>query len=305
MFQTSVPGKWILTGEHSVVRGQSALVFPLMSKSLRLRFSDKLPSAQINPMLRDALAVAAKGAQKYLGEFGQKKNAKKIAKNFNFPLEKFSAESSIPISSGLGSSAALCVALAKWFGHKGYIHESETYALALEMEHSFHGKSSGMDVAVALSMQACEFKVGAAPKPLSIAWQPKIYLLDSGERSSTKASVTKVMNLFKSEREKCVAIDAKMKQSVELARKALQMETSEKSLATLTESFSLGRTCYEDWDLITPKMRERAQEALDAGAIAWKPTGSGAGGFILTLWDENADQDAATAIEDLSLFSAL
>lgn len=291
MFQSSVPGKWILTGEHSVVRGQRALVFPLSSKSLRLRFLDgsfakALSKQESNPMLLDALKTAAKGAQKFLAEKGQKKQAKKIASNFQFPVEKFTADSTIPIGSGLGSSAALCVALAKWFAHKGYIYEEELYDLALEMEHAFHGKSSGMDVAVALSMQPLEFHIGKSPKPFTLGWQPHIYLFDSGERSSTKESVLKVMEAYKSNETRGKEIDAKMQASVDLAFSALTGEASPANLSSLKQSFDLGRDCYEEWALLTPQMQARASLVTEAGAIAWKPTGSGAGGFLLALFPE-------------------
>ncbi len=311
MFQTSIPGKWILTGEHTVLRGERAIVFPLISKTLRLRFmdgglvdnkpmnrelADLAPKLETHPMLKNALSTAAKGAQKFLADRGQKKQTKKIAANFQFPMEKFSIESMIPIGSGLGSSAALCVALAKWFAHKGYIYEEELFDLALEMEHAFHGKSSGMDVAVALSMQPLEFRVGKSLKPFLPSWQPNIYLFDSGERSSTKVSVTKVMDAFKADEAKGRELDLQMKQSVDLAYAALcsgqpqasrsqaNSDQPETNLKALKQSFEMAQACYKKWDLITPGMAKRAELILRAGAIAWKPTGSGAGGFLLALF---------------------
>ena len=37
-FETTTFGKWILAGEHAVVRGHEALVFPIKEKQLTLRY---------------------------------------------------------------------------------------------------------------------------------------------------------------------------------------------------------------------------------------------------------------------------
>lgn len=302
MFQANVPGKWILTGEHTVVRGGKALVFPLLSKCLRLRHFDSpqsLPSKDAK-ILSDALATAARGAKKFLETQGQKKSAKKNAANFQFPIEQFTVDSSIPIGSGLGSSAALCVALAKWFASKGRIYEEEIFGMALEMEHAFHGKSSGMDVAVALAMQPLEFQLEKTPKSFSPSWCPHIYLLDSGERSTTKESVLKVMGMHEHNPEKFNSVDKQMKESVELALQSLCSDSGEDSFEALNKAIHIGRECYSDWGLVTPAMQTRAESALEAGANAWKPTGSGQGGFIITLWKEDPSQEL---IQELGLIS--
>ncbi len=37
--ETIVHGKWILAGEHAVIRGFGALIFPIPSQQLRLQFN--------------------------------------------------------------------------------------------------------------------------------------------------------------------------------------------------------------------------------------------------------------------------
>lgn len=43
-FATTTYGKWILVGEHAVVRGHAALVFPIKGKKLTLSYSATSPS---------------------------------------------------------------------------------------------------------------------------------------------------------------------------------------------------------------------------------------------------------------------
>ena len=38
-YQTTTHGKWILAGEHAVIRGHGALVFPLPDKTLTLSYT--------------------------------------------------------------------------------------------------------------------------------------------------------------------------------------------------------------------------------------------------------------------------
>lgn len=42
-FQTTTHGKWILAGEHTVLRGHGALVFPILGKKLTLSYKKQLP----------------------------------------------------------------------------------------------------------------------------------------------------------------------------------------------------------------------------------------------------------------------
>lgn len=297
MFLTSVPGKWILTGEHAVVRGQPALVFPLHSKSLRLSYFENAAFTQSGEVSDDreklvaALKVAATGAQRYFLAHGiRKRNA------FSFPEAKITIRSSIPLSSGLGSSASLCVALSKWCVHQKIIKEEELFHLALEMEHAFHGRSSGMDVAVALAMRPLKFRRNHSPTTLDLQWQPNFYLLDSGERSSTKDAVSQVSKLQEKNPELFATLDAKMLESVNLAETALTEENAKHGGPLLQEALVLGQECFSAWGLVSKKMLQVAHEAMQAGALAWKPTGSGNGGFLLTLWPAGFDSAKIAAL---------
>ena len=47
----------------------------------------------------------------------------------------------------------------------------------------------------------------------------------------------------------------------------------------------MAHQCFESWGLITPDMSSIIQNLYQRGALAVKPTGSGGGGYLLSLWE--------------------
>ena len=177
-------GKVILLGEHSVVYGHPALAGPLNYgvtargvKSSRCQLA--LPSTLSRPQ-KALLNGAFQRAASLCGT----------------PGVKVSLESELPLSMGLGSSAALSVAccrvLLKAAGKEDA--PSEVARLALEMEQEFHGTPSGVDHTTSAQQQLILYKrlpnqsAGRArgvksPRPL------KVLVALVGERSPTKKTV--------------------------------------------------------------------------------------------------------------------
>lgn len=72
----------------------------------------------------------------------------------------FHLHSTIPVGAGMGASAALCVAMSRWFCAQNMIELSQCNDFAKELEHLFHGKSSGLDVAGVATEVGLYFKEG-------------------------------------------------------------------------------------------------------------------------------------------------
>ena len=54
----------------------------------------------------------------------------------------------------------------------------------------------------------------------------------------------------------------------------------------LADAMNQAQHCFHAWGLITPALAAHMQALRNAGAIAVKPTGSGGGGYVLSLWEQ-------------------
>lgn len=275
-----VYGKWILAGEHAVLRGSPALVFPMRGKRLDVEFSESSEPLEV-------LFSGANGDELRLLFWGVLEKAF-TAKNIDRSLAtgRFLLDNTLPIGAGLGASAALCVAIGRWFAWKGWAQESELYDFARGLEDLFHGESSGVDVAVALSGQGIRFVRGGERVPLAPSWQPQWRLSYSGRRGVTSECVARVKRLFETDRDVAEALDVRMRSAVEVAERALRSPGEAQGLPLLVQAIAQARGCFEDWGLAGGQMGEHLAALEAAGAIAVKPTGSGDGGFALSLWRE-------------------
>jgi mevalonate kinase len=275
-FKTETFGKWILAGEHSVLRGCPALAFPLTSKALRLTYE-----ADASPL--HVIFGGAHGEELKLLFYGVIETAisrLKIAE----PLKGvFRIESELPVGAGLGASAALCGAVSRWCAGQGWIRDDEVYEFARKLEDLFHGESSGVDLAVSLSAQGVRFQRGGQRSLLRPAWWPAFYLSYSGARGMTSECVAKVKRLFETNPSLAESLDGQMREAVAQAERALSVDEPS-SRTELESALRLARVCFESWGLCSGDLGNHMRQLEEAGAAAVKPTGSGGGGFVLSLW---------------------
>ena len=183
----SAPGKIILSGEHSVVYGKPAFVTAV---NLRLsvtiheckpQIKDK-PSDSEGKKIHEAVMKIEDTVINYL-----QKQTKLKKKSFSYFYK-----SDIPIGSGMGSSAAFCVATVAALLHfyTGCEHDKQIInSLAYQGEKYFHGMPSGVDVSASCfgglifyrkefeflkNISSLNFKI---PKKI----QDQLILIDSGQ----------------------------------------------------------------------------------------------------------------------------
>lgn len=284
-FEICTSGKWILAGEHAVLRGSPSLVFPLKGRGMRFQWE---PGAQ--DLLVQFQGECGKEIELLFWGVLEKALSKKQIDRSKI-LGRLRIESSLPVGGGLGASAALCVGLTKWLMKLGYVSESEILDFARDLENLFHGESSGVDVAVSAYNCPLKFYRGKTPTQFVPKWKPNLYLSYSGERGVTSECVQKVKSLFETNPVRAKALDDQMAQAVALAERALQ-EPQGKGLELLIQSLKLGQECFQEWGLVDKAaLGSHVQRLVRAGALAVKVTGSGQGGYVLSLWQDEPSVD--------------
>lgn len=279
-FQTITHGKWILAGEHSVLRAHSALVFPIREKKLVLSYSN-------SSTVLSATYEGLTGQEMHLLFWSVLEQGQQLlGQSINSLKGHFHLESNIPIGIGMGASAALCVAVARWFAAQGLLTQS-IYTFARELEHLFHGISSGLDIAGVAADSGSYFHQGQVI-PLKPLWTPYWYLSSCGQIGITAHCISQVQTLWEKDKVKAQELDQRMQDSVVKARSSLEKTSDNplKAFKELGEAIHQASSCFKDWGLISPNLNQHMTKLLNAGASAVKPTGSGGGGYVLSLWLE-------------------
>ena len=162
-----VPGKVIIVGEHAVVYGKMALVASI-SQGVGVQVVERGGTKKTD-IVKKAIEVAG----------GDDKTQVKI-------------DSNLPIGSGLGSSAAVAVAVIKTVRTylKKPINNDELFSLTMECEKIAHGNASGIDPACVVYGGLIAFRKGQPFERLKIVKPIKLLLVNSGKpEESTKEMV--------------------------------------------------------------------------------------------------------------------
>jgi mevalonate kinase len=239
------------------------------------------------------------------------------------PPARITVRSDLPISSGFGSSAALCTAIARWAGRwgsggtgdSGGCDDSSlaTWRLAHRIEAFFHGTPSGVDTGLTTLGGVKAFRFGAggdAPGNLPEAIPlpsvlPPLVVGSVPRTRTTRELVSAVRQALEGHPGTIRPVLDRLGEITTLAVDVLQGAPGEES--------EPGAVSAALADLVTEARRhlaalpidsERVGEILDAGcaagALAGKPSGAGGGGaFYLLCPDRESVGEVLRAVREV------
>jgi mevalonate kinase len=278
MRHASACAKFILGGEHSIVDRGQALCIPLKNKTLEVKETLE-PGLFVNDDEMSGLVF---------------EKIQELRKLFGAPstTSGLSIHTDIPIGAGLGSSAALCTALARMYGRA----EGQQLAeMALSGERFFHGNPSGIDP-YTVSLE----------KPLVFGHDKNFRGLDTRsfdnsnlcfvlKDSKLRHNTIEIIHQVKHFKEKSFAAwDSIMKG---LSENAFQMiEAFEKVPSRLGSLMSDSHKKLQALGVSNSALDSVVEELLKCGALGAKLTGAGGGGFALGLFTRAQAQNAGLDI---------
>jgi mevalonate kinase len=271
-------GKVILLGEHSVVYGHPALAGPLNYGVTARGVKSKRCQLSLPGTLNRAQKALLTGA------------FQRAASLCGTPGVKVTMESELPLSMGLGSSAALSVAcsrvLLKAAGRKD--SPPEVARLALEMEQQFHGTPSGVDHTTSAEQQLILYKrlpnqssgrarAVKSPRPL------KLLVALVGQRSPTKKTVA----ALRERQARWPQRYARLFQQIGTVATEGAKAVEAGDLEGLGDAMNVNQGLLAALGLSSPPLEEMVYQLRGLGALGAKLTGAGGdGGAVIGLFLE-------------------
>jgi len=274
-------GKVILLGEHAAVYDRHVLALPLESavtariaetpSGIRLSIPDWNIEQQLSSSLKEQGGAAAVLAV-IMDHFGV------MDRGYDIHVR-----SRIPIAMGLGSSAALAVAVIRAFDKLAGngMSDAEVEKLAFECEKISHGTPSGIDNNIATYSEAVLYtkSAGSRTKPIKLSEVPPIVIASSGIRGNTKEQVAGVRARYDKNRELYSTIFDEIDEISEAGAIAL----TNCDYAQLGSMMNVCHGFLNAIEVSTPELEKMIAIARQNGAIGAKLTGAGGGGSIVAL----------------------
>ncbi len=299
----SAPGKIILFGEHAAVYNRPALAVPVTQVHVDVEVSDS-PRAGVRvnaPGINLNAELNSLPADHPIGSVILKLFSPPFSSPY-FLAEKMGGQrgvevnikSTIPVASGLGSGAAVSVALIRALTlHMAHpITNEQVNEIVYEIEKLHHGTPSGIDNTVITYNQPIYFIKGQPIETFKVGRPFTIIIGDTGITAPTKESVGDVRLLWLKDKTKFEDIFDAIGQISLIARRSIESGKPEQ----LGELMDHNHALLQQLTVSSPELDKLVEAARSAGALGAKLSGGGRGGNMIALVDRARAESVASAL---------
>ena len=293
MLPAAACGKIILFGEHAVVYGHPALAMgiPTGIKVTGIQPCDGPIRIRVSPWDLEASGES----DGVLGEVLRRLSRLVPGERLGMEVD---LESRIPPAAGMGSSAALAVALVRCLARVRGVQlgDEQVRALAHELESVFHGRPSGLDDTVATYGGLCLFKLDgfgnsayrsitdqAVRVPFGV---PTLVVGDTKVQRSTAHMVAGVRRQWEDDAQRVEALFEEVDSCLADGMDALEQQDSQ----GLGNAMSRNQDVLGRLGLSCPQIDEMIALAGRVGASGAKLTGAGGGGGVVAVAPDREEE---------------
>ncbi len=289
-------GKAILFNEHFVVYKIPAIVSAIGNYTV----------AKISPSDKSGWQIEdnRKATPRYKDDKieQQKQSINNILKKMNIDLSrngvKIILDGTLYCASGIGASAASCVAIARAFSDHFDLNlsDEEVNNIAYEGEKGYHGTPSGIDNTASTFGGLIWFEKGEnnIMDKISLSNPVEIVMGNTGKVANTTAAVAGVRERKEKDPDKYNPIFDRAENIAYLAKDALQGEDYREVGKLMNENHKL----LQQIEVSSKELDFLVKLAREYGAYGAKLTGGGLGGNMIALTPgRDLQDDVANAIE--------
>jgi len=294
--KASAPGKIILFGEHAVVYGRPALAVPVtqvhadvdVSNSSRAGIWIDAPDVNLHAELNTLPSDHPIASVIHNFLF--------ISRVSSFPNLEIKINSTIPVASGLGSGAAVTVALTRALSsHLNYsMTDEEVNAFTYEIEKLHHGTPSGIDNTVITYAKPVYFVKGQAMEIITVGRPFTIVIGDTGVSAPTKESVADVRRLWRNDMWRWESVFDKVTEISFTARRAIEQGHWEMLGELMNENHKL----LQKLTVSSPELDHLVGAACESGALGAKMSGGGRGGNMIALVKPDMAESVSLSLKE-------
>jgi mevalonate kinase len=295
----TAPGKVILFGEHAVVYGRPAIAVPIAQVQARA----VITAEPLTPAGSVRLVAPDVGLEAWLADLPASHPLAAAVQATavelrvaSLPACRLWVSSTIPVAAGMGSGAAVSVAiiraLSAFLGRP--LPVERVSALAFQVEHIYHGTPSGIDNSVIAYARPVYFVKGRTLEVFQVRRAFTLVIGDTGVASATALAVGAVRQAWQAEPQRYEALFDAVGALVQPARWAIEHGQPE----------ALGRLMVENQSLLrqmgvsSPELEGLIAAAGAAGALGAKLCGAGRGGSMIALTTSGRASEVAAALQN-------